>query len=120
MLLGAPGSPWVDFWSILGRFWVHFGWIWGPFWTLLGAILGDVCFFLFGIAASGFFVAFACFHFLRLLSDAFVCYYTALLLLLATLVCCLLLFAALGNQEQPRATENNCLHALSVPCFSGK
>ena len=58
MLLGAPGGPWVDFLSILDRFWVHFGWIRGPFWTLLGAILGEICFFLFGIAVSSSFVRF--------------------------------------------------------------
>ena len=113
-------------WSALGRFFVDFGSILGLFWVDLGSILyafgrhlGRRLLFSVWYCRLKFFVAFAYFHFLRLLSDAFVCYYTALLLLLATLVCCLLLFAALSNPEQPRATESNCLHALSVPCFSG-
>ena len=62
----------VDFVLILDRFWVHFGWIWGPFWTLLDAILGNVCFFLHGVAASSFFVCFCLFP-LSPSSDSCIC-----------------------------------------------
>ena len=94
--LGRLGSIscrfWVDFGSILGGSGVHSGRFWAPSWE-------KFVFFCLVLPSQVLLYAFACFHFLRPLSVAFVCY-------------CVLLFtrASTSNHKQPWATKRKHIY----------
>ena len=93
VLLGGLGSIfcrfWIDFGSILGGSGVHSGRFWAPSWE-------KFVFFCLVLPSQVLLYAFACFHFLRPLSVAFVCY-------------CVLLFtgASTSKHKQAQATVSN-------------
>ena len=93
MLLGRLGSIfgrfWIDFGSILGGSGVHSGRFRAPSWETF-------VFFCLVLPSQVFLYAFACFHFLRLLSDAFVCYYMMSFIR-----------ASISKRKRPLATKHN-------------